>query len=229
MGERRIRNAKLNDSERKPKVISEIAPVIQPDDLEILLAKRVDVRLIDVRTPGEFESAHIRGSYNVPLDVLPEHAREIAADDRTHFVLVCQSGARARKAEEALRQSGMARLHVLDGGMNGWLAAKKPARLGPKRISLERQVRIIAGSLSAVGGALALAANPWFAALPLMVGSGLVFAGVTDTCGMAMVLSKLPYNCAASCDVPAMVQALKRGDEPVPLTRGRLTTESCAR
>lgn len=218
------------DSERKPtQVIAEIAPVVRPDDLETLLAKRIDVRLIDVRTPGEFESAHIRGAYNVPLDVLPEHAREIAADDRTHFVLVCQSGARARKAEEALRQSGLVRLHVLDGGMNAWLAATKAARFGPKRMSLERQVRIIAGSMSAIGGALALAVNPWFAALPLMVGSGLVFAGVTDTCGMAMVLSKLPYNCAASCDVTAMVQALKRGAEPVSVTRTRLTTQSCSR
>ena len=219
----------INSEGKLTNVISEIAPVIQPDDLETLLERRIDVRLIDVRTPGEFESAHIRGSYNVPLDVLPEHAREIAADDRTHFVLVCQSGARARKAEESLRQSGLARLHVLDGGMNAWLAANKSARFGPKRMSLERQVRIIAGSLSAVGGALALAVSPWFAALPLLVGSGLVFAGVTDTCGMAMVLSKLPYNCATSCDVPAMVQALKRGDEPVPLTRARLTTQSCAR
>ena len=210
-------------------VISEIAPVVQPDDLEALLSKRTDVRLIDVRTPGEFESAHIPGSYNVPLDVLPEHAREISSDDRTHFVLVCQSSARARKAEEALRQSGLARVHVLDGGMNAWLAAHKPARLGPKRISLERQVRIIAGSLSAIGGALALAVNPWFAALPLLVGSGLVFAGVTDTCGMAMVLSKLPYNCAASCDVPAMVQALRRGADPVPVTRTRLASQTCSR
>jgi rhodanese-related sulfurtransferase len=220
----------MNESEReRTNVISEIAPIIQPDDLNELLANRIDVRLIDVRTPGEFESAHIFGAYNVPLDELPEHAREIAADDRTHFVLVCQSGARARKAEEALRRSGLARLHILDGGMNAWLAAQKPARLGPKRISLERQVRIIAGSLSAVGGALALAVNPWFAALPLLVGSGLVFAGVTDTCGMAMLLSKLPYNRAASCDVPAMVQALKQGAEPVPVTRTRLTAQNCSR
>lgn len=231
MGECRLRDTTLmiNSERKSTKVISDIAPVIQPNDLETLLEKRIDVRLIDVRTPDEFESAHIRGSYNVPLDVLPEHAHEIAADDHTHFVLVCQSGSRARKAEEALRQSGRARLHVLDGGVNAWLAASKPARFGPKRMSLERQVRIVAGSLSAIGGMLALAVNPWFAALPLLVGSGLVFAGVTDTCGMAMVLSKLPYNRAASCDVPAMVQALKQGAEPVPFTRTRLTTPSCSR
>ena len=210
-------------------MISEIAPVVNADDLQNLMNKRVDLRLVDVRTPGEFESAHIAGAYNLPLDALPEHAAEIAADTHTHFVLVCQSGARARKAEEALKASGLARLHVLDGGMNAWLAAQKPARFGPKRMSLERQVRIIAGALSAVGGALALAVNPLFGALPLLVGSGLVFAGVTDTCGMAMVLSKLPYNQTASCNVPAMVQALKQGAAPVPLSRSRVVAESCSR
>ncbi|GAC1395039.1 MAG: rhodanese-like domain-containing protein [Thermoanaerobaculia bacterium] len=207
-----------------------IAPVIQPRDLEELMAAQADIRLIDVRTPGEFEGAHIPGAYNVPLDALPEHAAEIATDPHTHFVLICQSGSRARKAEEALRASGLTRLHVLDGGMNVWLAAKKPARFGPKRMSLERQVRLIAGGLGAIGGALALFVNPWFAILPMFAGSGLVFAGVTDTCGMAMVLSRLPYNAVTSCDVPAMVQALKRGVEPVPVGRTRrLATQSCTR
>lgn len=207
-----------------------IAPVIQPSELEALIENRPDVRLIDVRTPSEFESAHIPAAYNVPVDVLPEHAREIAGDTATSFVLICQSGARARRAEEALKSSGMTRLHVLDGGMNAWLAAGKPARIGPKRMSLERQVRIVAGALAATGGALALLVNPWFATLSLLVGSGLVFAGVTDTCGMAMVLSKLPYNSSVSCDVPAMVQALKSGAAPVPVTRTRrLATQSCTR
>lgn len=198
-----------------------IAPVIQPQELDELMAARADIRLIDVRTPGEFERAHISAAYNVPLDALSEHAAEIATDTQRHFVLICQSGARARKAEEALRASGLTRLHVLDGGMNGWLAANKAARFGPKRMSLDRQVRIAAGAIGAVGGTLALLVNPWFAILPILVGAGLVFAGVTDTCGMAMVLSRLPYNAVASCDVPAMVKALKRGDEPLPVGRTR--------
>ena len=207
-----------------------IAPVIQPDELEVLLQNRPDIRLIDVRTPGEFESAHIPSAYNVPVDALPEHAAEIAADTTMNYILICQSGARARRAEEALRSSGMSRLHVLDGGMNAWLAARKPARIGPKRMSLERQVRIAAGALAAAGAALALLLHPWFAALPLFVGSGLVFAGVTDTCAMAVLLARLPYNSAVSCDVPAMVQALKAGGDPVPVTRTRTgAARSCAR
>ena len=206
-----------------------IAPLIQPRELEELIASRADIRLIDVRTPGEFEGAHIAGAYNVPLEALGEHASEIASNQHDDFVLICQSGMRARKAEEALRTSGLTRLHMLDGGMNAWLAANQPARFGPKRMSLERQVRIIAGGLSVIGGALAILLSPWFAIVPLFVGSGLVFAGLSDTCGMAMVLSRLPHNAAASCDVPAMVQALKRGAEPAPVGRTRnVAAQSCA-
>ncbi|MEO6258794.1 MAG: rhodanese-like domain-containing protein [Thermoanaerobaculia bacterium] len=207
-----------------------LAPVLQPRELDELLTSRTEIRLIDVRTPGEFESAHIAGAYNVPLDALGEHASEIATNPQTDFVLICQSGNRARKAEEALRGSGLTRLHVLDGGMNAWLAASKPARFGPRRMSLERQVRIVAGGVSAIGGLFALLVNPWFAIVPLFVGSGLVFAGVTDTCAMAMVLSRLPHNAVASCDVPAMVQALRNGAQPVPV--GRKTTlpaQNCSR
>ncbi len=196
-----------------------LAPVLQPRELDELLTSRTGIRLIDVRTPGEFESAHIAGAYNVPLDALGEHAAEIATNPQNDFVLICQSGNRARKAEDALRGSGLTRLHVLDGGMNAWLAANKPARFGPRRMSLERQVRIVAGGLSAIGGLLALLVSPWFAIVPLFVGSGLVFAGVTDTCAMAMVLSRLPHNSVASCDVPAMVQALRSGAQPVPVGR----------
>ncbi|HET7710539.1 MAG TPA: rhodanese-like domain-containing protein [Thermoanaerobaculia bacterium] len=206
-----------------------LTPVLQPRDLEELIATRKDVRLLDVRTPGEFESAHIAGAYNVPLDALPEHAAEIAADPHTEFVLICQSGARARKAEDALRTSGLVRLHVLDGGMNGWVAAGKPVRFGPKRMSLERQVRIVAGAIGALGALLAMSVSPWFAAVSLFVGLGLVFAGVTDTCAMATLLAKLPYNAAVTCDVPAMVQALKHGTEPVPLRRTAGTSaQNCA-
>ncbi len=195
--------------------MNEIASVVCADDLEQLLRNRTDIRLIDVRTAGEFGTAHLPGAYNVPLDALPEHAPEIASDLLTHFVLICQSGARARKAEEALRSSGLSRLHVLDGGMNGWLTAGKQARFGAKKISLERQVRIVAGAMSALGALLALLVNPWFALLPMFVGSGLVFAGVSDTCAMGMLLTKLPYNRSATCDVTAMVRALKRGEGPV--------------
>ena len=192
--------------------MSNLAPVLAPSDLATLTASRRDVRVLDVRTPGEFESVHIRGAYNVPLDTLSEHSAEIAGVTAP-VILVCQSGGRARKAEAALKAAGMHNLHVLHGGMNAWIAAGLPVGGGRRRLSLERQVRIIAGSLAAIGGFLGFFVNPAFALIPAGIGSGLVFAGITDKCGMALGLSYLPYN-RASCDVPAMVSALASGRSP---------------
>lgn len=197
--------------------------VLSAADVSELLGSDLNARLLDVRTPGEYESVHIRGAYNVPLDTLGEHAREIRANVADPIVLVCQSGQRARIAEDALKTSGLSNLHVLDGGVNGWVNSGQPVVRGAKRLSLERQVRIAAGMLAALGGLLALSINPGFALLSVLVGSGLVFAGVTDTCGMAMVLSRLPYNRAATCDVSAMVRALSDGQAPTGMGRARST------
>jgi rhodanese-related sulfurtransferase len=209
-----------------------IPPVLTATELQELLGQRSDIRLLDVRTPGEYETVHIRGAYNVPLDTLGEHAEEIRATVDEPVVLICQSGSRARRAEEALKAAGMPNLHVLDGGVNGWLAAGKPVRRAATRISLERQVRILAGAMAATGGLLALAVNPVFAILPAFIGSGLVFAGATDTCAMGMALSRLPYNRAASCDVDAMVRALKTGAAPAGSARAErahpAASPSCA-
>lgn len=196
-----------------------IPAVIRPPELARLLSEHPEVRLLDVRTPTEYETLHIRGAYNVPLDLLGEHGAEIRTNVAEPVVLICQSGQRARKAEEALKAAGMPNLHVLDGGVNGWVAAGNPVVRRAERLSLERQVRIAAGSLAALGGLLAVFINPLFALLPAFVGSGLVFAGVTNTCGMAMLLTRLPYNRVATCDVAAMVRALKTGEPPAPTAR----------
>jgi len=188
-------------------------PLLGPAGLATLASSTNTTRVLDVRTPGEFETVHIRGAYNVPLDTLAEHAAEIRAGVAGPVVLVCQSGGRARKAEQALKAAGMADLHVLDGGMNAWTAAGMPVGGGSHRISLERQVRIVAGALAAAGGILGFTVNPVFALIPAFIGSGLLFAGLTNKCGMALLLSRLPYN-RASCDVPAMVRALSSGTMP---------------
>ena len=195
-------------------MMTSLPPVLSPADVADLRRDRPGARLLDVRTPGEFETEHIAGAYNVPLDTLGEHGPEIRAGVAEPVVLVCRSGQRARRAEEALKAAGMTNLHVLDGGMTAWTAAGQPVRRGEPRMSLERQVRVAAGAMAATGGFLALFVNPLFAALPAFVGSGLVFAGVTDTCAMGMVLSRLPYNRPAPCDVPAMVRALTAGAAP---------------
>jgi rhodanese-related sulfurtransferase len=205
-----------------------LPPVITPFALAALVRERPDTRLLDVRTPGEFETEHIAGAYNVPLDTLGEHGAEIRAAVAEPVVLICRSGQRARKAEQALRSAGMSNLHVLDGGMTAWIAAGNPVRRGAPRMSLERQVRIAAGALTGAGGLLALFVNPLFAVLPAFVGSGLVVAGATDTCLMGMLIARLPHNRPASCDVSAMVQALTSGVAPAESRSSRASDLSCA-
>ncbi len=196
-------------------------------DVVQLRAERPETRLLDVRTAGEFEAEHIEGAYNVPLDTLPEHGPEIRAAVTHPVVLVCRSGQRAHRAEAALAAAGMNNLYVLDGGMNAWSVAGQPVRRGTPRMSLERQVRIAAGSLAATGGFLALLVHPLFAAIPAFVGTGLVFAGLTDTCAMGMLLARLPYNRPASCNVPAMVRALATG-APASAARSTSAVNACA-
>lgn len=199
--------------------LAELSPVLQPAEVAALLVSEPATRLLDVRTPAEYETAHIPGAYNVPLDSLAEHALEIRSSVAAPVVVVCQSGMRARRADEALRRLGMTNLHVLDGGVNGWAAAGRPMLRGAKKVSLERQVRISAGALSALGGLLAMVLSPVFGLVPALVGAGLVFSGVTDTCAMATVLARLPYNRPAGCDVEAMVRALASGEPPRGVTR----------
>lgn len=201
--------------------------VLGSEELETLLRTRDDVRLLDVRMPGEHESVHIRGAYNVPLDRLGEHGAEIRAHVSSPVVLICQSGQRARLAEKALTAAGMPNLHVLDGGVSGWIASGLPVIRGAERLSLERQVRISAGTLAGLGGLLALLVNPLFALLPTFIGGGLVFAGVTNRCGLALLLGRLPYNRPATCDVDAMVRALKAGEPPAS-ARGAVATAQAA-
>jgi rhodanese-related sulfurtransferase len=180
--------------------------------LSTLLHSDETARLLDVRTPSEFENGHLAGAYNVPLDQLHEHAHEVRAA-RGAVVLICQSGQRAQKAEALLRSSGMANMHVLDGGIKAWLAAGYPVRRIRARVSLERQVRMAAGAMVAAGSIAALTVSPLWALLPAFVGSGLLLAGASDTCAMGMLLARLPYNrAAASCDTESIVRQFLAGD-----------------
>jgi rhodanese-related sulfurtransferase len=194
--------------------------IVSPAELHALLARDPAIRLLDVRTPAEYETVHISGAYNVPLDALVEHGPEIRAHVDAPVVLVCQSGQRSRQAETALRESGVASLHVLDGGVNAWIAAGLPVRRGAQRLSMERQVRLAAGSLAVAGGLLAVVLHPLFGLVAAFIGGGLVRSGLTGSCDMATLLGKLPYNRRATCDVRAMVAALKAGMPPATAREG---------
>lgn len=185
---------------------------VQAADLHRLITAGDAPRLIDVRTPGEFETAHIPGSYNVPLDLLREHRDELRAHLGEQVVLVCRSGQRATTAEAALAAAGLPNLRVLHGGITAWQAAGGPIRTGRSRWDLERQVRLTAGSivLAAVLASVVFPPAKWVAAF---IGGGLAFAAVSNTCAMGMLLSRLPYNRGARTDLDAVVAALA-GPQP---------------
>ncbi len=203
--------------------------IVPPALLAARLRDDPAIRLLDVRTPTEYQTAHIPGAYNVPLDTLGEHAREIQAVTDAPIVLVCQSGQRARKADATLRALGMSNLHLLDGGVNGWTGAGLDVVRGTARMSLERQVRIAAGAMGAIGAGLALLVDPLFAVIPAFVGSGLVFAGVTDTCAMGMLIARLPFNRQASCDAGAVARALAGETRTNGRTDGAMAAPPIAR
>jgi rhodanese-related sulfurtransferase len=163
--------------------------------------------VLDVRSPGEFETSHIDGAVNIPVDRLDPHLRGIVSGAGGTMVLVCQSGGRAEQAAGKLSRQGKQDLVLLAGGMNAWQSAGAPMARGEvEKWALERQVRLVAGGIVL----LAVLASIWVPGAELVagaVGLGLVVAAVSNTCMMGMLLSKLPYNRGATCDID---QALTR-------------------
>lgn len=155
--------------------------------------------LIDVRTPAEYEEVHAEGATLFPLEQFSlESFRQIPGTDAGPVYVLCQTETRAKTAAEKLLAAGQNEVIVVQGGTRAWEAAGLPVVRGRKTISLERQVRITAGSLVVLGVLLGWFVNRWFFGLSGFVGAGLVFAGITDTCGMAMVLARAPWNQAGA-------------------------------
>src|ERR1700744_3443404 len=167
--------------------------------------------ILDVRTPAEFETAHIDGSYNVPLDVVKDHGTEAAArlDQGHDVVLVCRSGQRATQAAELLRSTGIPGASVLENGITDWEGHGFAVNRGVARWDLERQVRLVAGSivLSSVLGSIAVPRLKWLAAA---IGAGLSYAAISNTCAMGTALSKLPYNRGTATDAETVLSGLAK-------------------
>ncbi len=170
---------------------------ITPFELRKALAADPALPLVDVRTPAEFREVHVPQAVNEPLDALrPEalaRAGRLSAGKPVY--LLCHSGARAARAAERLSAAGFSDPVVVEGGTLAWIEAGfEVERSAKKAVSLERQVRIAAGALVLTGVLLSLWVHPGFLALAGFVGAGLIFAGVTDWCGMGLLLARLPWN-----------------------------------
>ena len=164
--------------------------------------------VVDVRSPGEFAAAHIRGSYNLPLDALPEVAPRLRSLRDETVALVCRTERMASQAETLLRNDGVESTRVLAGGIEGWERAGLPLDRGRGTWSVERQVRAIAGGLVVTGVLGSVVVHRKLVWLAGFVGGGLLFAGLTDFCGMARLLMLLPYNRANRADVAGEVSRL---------------------
>ena len=172
---------------------------ISPVELQQILTAQPSSPVIDVRTPVEFAEVHVPQARNVPLDELKPGLLQLPKDQPVY--LLCRSGQRATKAAEKLAKEGFSQPIVVEGGTLAWVEANLPVTRGQtKVISLERQVRIAAGAIVLTGVLLARFVNFNFIWLSGFVGAGLIFAGITDFCGMGLLLAKMPWNKRKSLD-----------------------------
>jgi len=157
--------------------------------------KLQSAKIIDVRTPVEYQEKHIEGSTPLPLDSLSKQViDEINQNTTEPLYLLCHSGMRAKKCLKKMQDLGFDNGVLVEGGILAWEKENLPLSHGKKAISLERQVRIAAGMLVFSGSLLAWLIHPAWLALPAAVGAGLIFAGITDTCGMGLLLARMPWN-----------------------------------
>jgi len=162
------------------------------------LAQKQDTLLIDVRTPAEFRNVHLSASINLPLDqVCPDNISKLleqqGVDLDKPIHIICQAGKRSQMAIDKLKGSVSNPLILIEHGLSACPDTLLIKTTGGA-ISLERQVRIAAGSFVLIGVILGTLTSPLFYGLSGFVGAGLIFAGITDTCGMGMLLAKMPWN-----------------------------------
>lgn len=154
------------------------------------------VQLIDVRTPLEFREVHAEQAKNIPLDSLDPHevmkSRNGSADEPLY--VICKGGTRGAKAQQKFIDAGYSNVINVEGGTEAWVQAGLPVVRGKKAVSLERQVRIAAGFIVLIGGLLGMFVHPYLAGISAFVGAGLMFAGITDSCAMGMMIAKMPWN-----------------------------------
>ena len=174
--------------------------LIQSMQVAARIKKGEKIHLVDVRSPAEFQAVHAEGAILCPLDTLNprELARKLGISPSSPAALLCAAGNRAKKAAEKFVAEGIPHCLVVEGGTQAWEAAGLPVLKGKGVISIERQVRIGAGTLILTGVLLGFFIHPGWYILSGFIGGGLIFAGITDWCGMGLLLAKMPWNQAKS-------------------------------
>lgn len=171
-------------------------PTISPARIAELTQDGKAIDLIDVRTPSEFQAVHLAFARNIPLDQLDVSAliqtRNGAGSEP--FYIVCHSGARGRQACEKFLKAGFSNVLNIEGGTTACVDAGLPVVRGKKGLPLDRQVRIVIGAMALLGAVFGWFVHPYFIGLSAFAGAGLIFAGITDACPLAMIMAKMPWN-----------------------------------
>ncbi|MEU8677770.1 rhodanese-like domain-containing protein [Streptomyces sp. NPDC048560] len=172
-----------------------------------------ELTVIDVRTPGEFAGGHVPGALNIPLDQIQRALTDIRhAADRGDVLVVCASGARSENACRILAENGISTA-TLSGGTGAWAAdghdLQRPRGTTRTTWGMERQVRLTAGAIVLLGLLLGLLIHPAFQILSAGIAAGLAFSALTNTCGMAAMLAKLPHNRPKAADLDNTLAVLR--------------------
>ena len=167
--------------------------MITPKDALEFVGKNSQAKLLDVRSALEFGEVHIKDSINVPIDMLSAKINDLG-QSKQNYIVLCRTGNRSPMAADMLIQSGIHGIKVMQGGMVRWQKERLFVIKGEGGISLERQVRIIAGSLVLFGILLSWFVHWAFIFISVFISCGLIYAGFSDNCLMGMLLMRLPYN-----------------------------------
>ena len=179
----------MSDQNNRAAEVTDVSPPL----LSKWLAQG-EALLVDVREDFEHAEERIEGAALAPLSKFdPQKLRDEHGDSR--LVFLCRTGKRSREAAQRYRRGDEAVFHAA-GGIENWKAAGHAVLRPPggPRLPIMRQVQIVAGSLVVVGTTLGWVVAPPFLVIPAFVGCGLVFAGASGWCGMALLLARMPWN-----------------------------------
>ncbi len=173
---------------------------ISPQELAAQHERGAVCELLDVRTPVEFREVHVPFARNVPLDRLDPPALLSSRNGASQqpLYVICRSGSRGNQACEKFVATGFTNIINVAGGTLAWEQAGLPVTRGQKVMSLERQARIAIGLIVLTGSALTWFYDPRWIGLPAFMGAGLIFSGLADFCGLALILGRMPWNQVAA-------------------------------